>query len=76
MRNIPVYVQKPNKPPGELVGAAPDNWTAEDVAEYVGVPKGCFIAGRILTRRRTAKTPRVAGRFWSLVANVGFKRRF
>ena len=61
--NIPVEVQEPNKPhTARVLGEAPDDLTAEEVAERVGVPDGCLVDGRIIRRGGAAR--------WSLVAWV------
>ena len=40
---------QPNK--AMYVGVQPDNLTAEEVAQRVGVPDGCFLDGKIITSR-------------------------
>jgi rRNA maturation endonuclease Nob1 len=62
---IPVEVQRPCEPKSaRFVGEESDDLTAEEVAERVGVPVGCFIAGKIMKGKK--------GRRWSLVADVKF----
>jgi hypothetical protein len=47
-----VEVQPPNRPNKAMyVGVQPDNLTAKEVAQRVGVPDGCFLDGKIITSR-------------------------
>lgn len=75
--SIPVYVQRPNEPPGVLVGEGYDNWTAEHVAKAVGVPEGCFLEGKIIRRNKKGDHNRygLPPVRWSIIANVRFSPR-
>jgi hypothetical protein len=67
---IPVYVQRPNEPPGLEVGMADDKLDAASVAQLVKVPEGCFLDGKVI-RRRKVKPGQLPTR-WSIVADVRF----
>jgi len=65
---IPVEVQLPNQPQSaRRVGEASDDLTAREVADRVGVPKDCFVDGKIMKGKK--------GRRWSLIALVRFSER-
>ncbi len=64
--NIPVEVQQPNRPQTRrVVGHAPDTATAAEVAKLVGMPDGCLIDGKIMSRNGVRR---------SLVGNIRFDR--
>jgi hypothetical protein len=61
---IPVFVQPPNKPnKGAVVGRADSDLDAAVVAKLVGVPKDCFITGKVIRSKKQ-------GDYWSIVAYV------
>jgi hypothetical protein len=60
---IPVEIQQPCKPQTRrIIGEAPDNWTAGEVATAVGLPAGYLLDGKIIRRNGKAR--------WSLVGWV------
>jgi hypothetical protein len=65
---LPVEVQQPTKPESaRIVGTAPEDLTAEEVAKLVSVPLETFLGGKIISRK--------GERRWSLVADVKFRKR-